>query len=313
MTNDEARMTNEARNPKSEIRNRTPGTSSFELRTSDFLRHSSFDIRHSPLSPLPSPFTLLVDPPATGPWNMAVDEALLEAAAADGLCALRFYQWSEPTLSLGYFQAYADRQQHAASVQCPVVRRQSGGGAILHDIELTYSLAVPEGHPLAVNRLQTYRVVHQSLIEALAEWGIEAAICIPDSTPHAPREGGTLTRSVRSTMPQPFLCFQRRSPGDVLIGGVKIAGSAQRRVRGAVLQHGSLLLGRSAAAPELDGLKELSARPVVVEELIEAWLQRFAAEFGMTWRCGSLADVEHRRAGRLAAEKYASATWTNSR
>ena len=62
-----------------------------------------------------SDFHLLLDPPAAGAWNMAVDETLLEAAAAEGQCTLRFYQWAEPTLSLGYFQAYADRNQHEAS------------------------------------------------------------------------------------------------------------------------------------------------------------------------------------------------------
>ena len=100
-------------------------------------------------------FHLLLDPPGDGAWNMAVDETLLEAAAAEGLCSLRFYQWAEPTLSLGYFQAYADRNQHEASRQSAVVRRASGGGAIMHDFDVTYSLAVPERHPLAASRLRT--------------------------------------------------------------------------------------------------------------------------------------------------------------
>ena len=85
---------------------------------------------------------LLHDPPAAGAWNMAVDEALLETAADSGVATLRFYQWNEPTLSLGYFQAATDRDQHPASRDCPLVRRASGGGAILHDRELTYSMAM---------------------------------------------------------------------------------------------------------------------------------------------------------------------------
>ena len=71
---------------------------------------------------------LLIDPPAAGAWNMAVDEALLESAAIAGVATLRFYQWSEPTLSLGYFQAAADREQHAASRDCPLVRRPAAAG-----------------------------------------------------------------------------------------------------------------------------------------------------------------------------------------
>ena len=76
---------------------------------------------------------LIIDPPASGAWNMAVDEALLIDAADSGIATLRFYQWDVPTLSLGYFQAYDDRHQHAASGDCVCVRRQTGGGAIVHD------------------------------------------------------------------------------------------------------------------------------------------------------------------------------------
>ncbi len=96
----------------------------------------------------PTDCRLIVHPPSPGAWNMAVDEALLMDAVENGVATLRFYQWSEPTLSLGYFQRYSDREQHAASRKCAVVRRQSGGGAILHDRELTYSLMLPAGSPL---------------------------------------------------------------------------------------------------------------------------------------------------------------------
>jgi lipoate-protein ligase A len=253
---------------------------------------------------------------------MAVDETLLEAAAAEGQCSLRFYQWEEPTLSLGYFQARADRRHHPASTQCPLVRRQSGGGAILHDSELTYSLAVPERHPLAANRLQTYRVVHQSLVEALRQWGIEAAMfdlwcgrpgCTNAGETPAPQRASANAGETPAPQRQPFLCFQRRSPGDVLVGCVKIAGSAQRRCRGAVLQHGSLLLARSHAAPELDGLKELSGRAIVAEEMIQAWLERLAGTLKITWRQEGLTEPHRRRAATLAAEKYGAAAWTNVR
>src|SRR5437764_2183769 len=116
---------------------------------------------------------LLLDPPAPGAWNMAVDEALLETAAGSGVATLRFYQWQEPTLSLGYFQAAADRQQHAASRDCPLVRRASGGGAILHDRELTYSIALPQ--PKAAAAL--YDACHETLIAALRELAVAASLC----------------------------------------------------------------------------------------------------------------------------------------
>src|SRR5438445_617792 len=84
------------------------------------------------------PCRLIHDLPGDGPWNMAVDEALLEDAARSGRPTLRFYGWAEPTLSLGYFQPYAQRASHPPSSRCAVVRRPTGGGAILHDAELTY-------------------------------------------------------------------------------------------------------------------------------------------------------------------------------
>ena len=118
---------------------------------------------------LPDQCRLIIDPPCSGVWNMAVDEALLEWSAETRGCCWRFYRWDRPTLSLGYFQQYDDRAGHADSRDCPTVRRLTGGGAIVHDAELTYSLIVPAEHPLAVNRDRLYEVVHNSLIAAAAE------------------------------------------------------------------------------------------------------------------------------------------------
>ena len=99
---------------------------------------------------------------------MAVDEVLLAHAIDTGIATLRLYQWSEPTLSLGYFQRYDDRFQHAASRDAAVVRRQSGGGAILHEHELTYSISLPADHPLAHHADKLYTAVHEAIIAELA-------------------------------------------------------------------------------------------------------------------------------------------------
>jgi lipoate-protein ligase A len=230
---------------------------------------------------------------------MAVDEALLEDAALERRCWLRFYRWQEPTLSLGYFQSYADRRQHLASSSCPAVRRSSGGGAILHDLEVTYSLAVPEGHPLAASRLRTYRVVHEALVETLARRGIRAGIFAETDRPPAAKS--------------PFLCFQRRSQGDVLVGGEKIAGSAQKRCRGAVLQHGSVLLARSPWAPELPGLKEVANQPIDAEEFVREWLGNLAVALAMSWERVDIFLPHRERATAIAESKYSAAGWTMNR
>lgn len=230
---------------------------------------------------------------------MAVDEVLLDWAERTGGCCWRFYRWEEPTLSLGYFQTYEDRWQHSPSSKCPVVRRASGGGAILHDAELTYSCVWPQGHQLASRRLQLYEAVHLSLIELLAEQGVQASLC-----------GHVVAGNAEKP---PFLCFQRRSPGDVVIGQAKVVGSAQRRLRGAVLQHGSVLLARSSAAPELNGLAELAGLRLDAERLSQVWGERLGARLGLAWHSELLSAEEYQQAVALIETKYGSEGWTRSR
>jgi len=245
---------------------------------------------------------LLIDPPQSGAWNMSVDEALLEEAAAassDGTdsapTTLRLYAWSEPTLSLGYFQASASRAEHPESVHCPLVRRQTGGGAIVHDDEWTYSLVVPEGHPLARDAPTLYRVVHQGIVQWLARQGVAATLC---------------ERGASDAPAERFLCFQRRAPGDVLIGLHKVCGSAQRRVRQAVMQHGSLLLGRSPAAPQLPGLREITGlsrdRLRLAGELADEIVRSLSMQPERYQLDASLGQ----RASQLQRQKYLLEAWT---
>lgn len=254
---------------------------------------------------------------------MAVDEVLLHRAAHEGLCSLRFYRWSEPTLSLGYFQAIADRARHPASLACPVVRRPSGGGAIVHDRELTYAMAVPDGVAWARHRDQLYRRVHQALVEVLSDWGIPASL-YGTSGPAASDARGTVrqkspgrgedgTSAAGPDERTPFLCFQRRAPGDVVVGDQKLAGSAQRRLRGAVLQHGSVILGRSAAAPELPGLTPWACRPIDPDTLAQAWLPVLGQALEWEFYQSPLSREEESQAGLLAQHKYASPLWTARR
>jgi lipoate-protein ligase A len=254
---------------------------------------------------------------------MAVDEVLLQRAADGGAACWRFYAWSEPTLSLGYFQDYAARAEHAPSHACPVVRRLTGGGAILHDAEITYSIAVPANHPWAARRdrpaasaaERLYRIVHGCLVEALAELGVAARLC--------EGEGGEERG--------PLLCFQRRAIGDVLLdlvqcraaaaapdvsagaGAAKIAGSAQRRCQGAVLQHGSLLLRRSPAAPELPGLEDLLGRPFPAETVARHWLDQIERALGGRWAESSLTAEETADAAALVETRYTASAWTEKR
>jgi lipoate-protein ligase A len=242
---------------------------------------------------------LIVDAPLSGVWNMAVDEVLLDQAATLEQASLRFYQWSEPTLSLGYFQSYEDRAQHAESRACPIVRRQSGGGAIVHDQELTYTLALPAAETLARDPQALYEAVHGSLLDALAEGQVGARLCESPAKVAAHAE--------------PFLCFARRASGDVLLGGSKICGSAQRRGRGAVVQHGSVLLAQSDAAPQLPGIAELAGVRLKPAQLIATWQPRLAARAGLDLAAGKLDTAADRQVRTLALEKYDMQRWTQRR
>jgi lipoate-protein ligase A len=206
---------------------------------------------------------LIEDSPRTGAWNMAIDEVLLESALA-GTSSFRWYRWSEPTLSLGWFQDEAEVRRDPRWRGVPVVRRLSGGGALLHDAEQTYACALAADHPWAVQPLELYDRVHAAIVSALrnAGWSARLFGAEDDRDPRGvsespPEESQHGSEPAAARTAEPFLCFARRDRRDVVVGDAKVGGSAQRRRRGAVLQHGSLLLRSSAAAPELPGLFDL--------------------------------------------------------
>jgi lipoate-protein ligase A len=267
---------------------------------------------------------LLIDPPTSGVRNMAVDEALLIDAAEHNTATLRFYSWKEPTLSLGYFQGYADREQHPASRTCAIVRRQTGGGAILHDREITYSLVLPATHPLTKQNERLYEIVHQVFVEILSP---------PNQVLGAarPLQLRSETAKVKPSG-EPFLCFQRQSPGDVVFVStrvsesdatlsrmplasppVKILGSAQRRYRGALLQHGSLLLDRSPAAPELAGWRNLGDPNISIETVISTAADQLASALHLRFLKTTLPTELESNASQIANIKYGSPAWTKRR
>ena len=242
-------------------------------------------------------FRLIVDQPSSGAWNMAADEWLLNSNTSTPV--LRFYEWSEPTLSLGYFQSMHSRQQHPASIDCNVVRRASGGGAILHDHELTYSFAVPTSDRFARTAEDVYSSFHQTLISTLEHWNVTA------------RQAEN--RDVERYGSESFLCFQRRSTGDVLLDDHKIAGSAQRRKSDKILQHGSVLLKASQFAAELPGINDLGRESVTICELIKRWSERLCSEFSCQLVSIPFSDDEKKNIDELRLQKFESLEWLGKR
>ena len=224
----------------------------------------------------------------SGAWNMAVDEALLESAIADGVATLRWYQWYEPTVSLGYFQKSAELANDALLSKLPFVRRLTGGGAILHDDELTYSVALPACQKMFEQPEQLYDIIHQSIVFGLREMGFPVSF-----------RGQTIKRA-----DEPLLCFLRQDSHDLTLGGSKVLGSAQRRRRGAILQHGSLILRASSLATHLPGLADL-CRLNVPEDLESRLAFCVAKSLAESWIPGSLTKSELEMAFQLCEQNRA--------
>jgi lipoate-protein ligase A len=169
---------------------------------------------------------LFLTDPASGPENMALDEALMARARSTGEWVLRVYSWSAPTLSLGRHQsacaAYDPATLAAAGVA--VVRRPTGGRTVLHDREVTYSVTGPS---IAAGGLrESYQRINRLLVDGLRSLGVAAEIA----------------EMPRAQKPDLTPCFELPSPGEIMVGGRKLAGSAQWREHGAMLQHGSILV-----------------------------------------------------------------------
>jgi len=232
--------------------------------------------------------------------NMAIDQALLLSTSRGGMPTLRVYQWTRPTLSLGYFQKLADRSLHPTSHTIDCVRRSTGGGAIVHHHELTYSMILPVGDSVGPH-FDLYGQIHGAVQALLRSHGV---VAVPF------RE---LSQSVSVPQVAPFLCFQRRTAEDLIVSGYKVLGSAQRKVRGAVLQHGSLLLRSSRWAPQLPGIAELTSRYIEPESLAAELADQISKRLDITWADSPLTDAERREAKGIAERKFGSPHWHERR
>ena len=225
--------------------------------------------------------------------NMAIDEAIFRRRPIRP--TLRFYRWEPPGLSLGYFQA-ADAGEIARfrAAGFEVVRRMTGGGAIAHAGELTFSIALPAGDPsLPGGLVASYEAIHGGLIEALADVGVRAAL----------RGRGDADET-------PFLCFHRATGFDLVARGRKLVGSAQRRSRGAFLQHGSIPVEPNRWTPEATSVREEAGRDVGYNELERAIVDRLGARLGVTLDPGDLDGEERSLAAELEEARYATDAWT---
>ncbi|RFB17138.1 lipoate--protein ligase family protein [Bacillus sp. HNG] len=169
-------------------------------------------------------------------FNMALDEALLDWNSEGKIPpTIRFYGWNPATLSIGYFQK-VEREIDLAAVKkygLGFVRRPTGGRGVLHDQELTYSVIVSEEHPeMPKTVTEAYRVISEGVLQGFRKLGLDAYFAVPKTAEE--REGLKNPRSA--------VCFDAPSWYELVVEGRKVAGSAQTRQKGVILQHGSILL-----------------------------------------------------------------------
>jgi lipoate-protein ligase A len=258
---------------------------------------------------------------------MAVDEAILEAVGpGDSLPTLRLYAWEPACLSLGYAQPITD-----VDIPClqargwELVRRPTGGRAILHTDELTYSVIAPPGEPrVAGTVLESYSRLAAALVEALRLLNLPVEVHEHDNPVREPGPPRT-----SSKIPNP-VCFEVPSPYEITAGGKKLIGSAQARRKEGVLQHGSLPLtgdlrrilqvlafpneeARTRAASHLleraTTVETALGRVVSWNEAAEVFASAFRSVLGVDLQPGELSLQEKARTGQLIAAKYNTPDW----
>jgi lipoate-protein ligase A len=229
-------------------------------------------------SSVPQPWLLLQSGPGDPALNMALDEALLESMSRLDRPVLRFYGWTEPAATFGYFQKYAEVER--ATHLRPLIRRPTGGGIVPHDADWTYSLVFPPGHEWHLLKAEeSYRRVHEWIQTAFAKLNV--------ATELASHSQKSAIRNPQSAIG----CFAGHEKFDLLWNGQKIAGAAQRRNKLGLLIQGSVqsrCIGISIALPD--------------------WQQAMGdvgrVEFGVEWSDFAPDDTLRERAEFLAAQKY---------
>jgi len=250
---------------------------------------------------------------------MALDESILEhIGRGESIPTLRLYAWTPACLSLGYAQPFADVDMHRLKL-CgwEVVRRATGGRAILHTDELTYSVIAPSNEPRVKGSiLESYNRLAQALLLGVKSLEIPVEM----------KEG----KANNGATPNP-VCFEVPSTYEITVNGKKLIGSAQARKKEGVLQHGSLpltgdltricqaLAFENESARE-DASKRLLERATTVESALgrkvswetasQAFFHAFEAQLGLKFETGSLSESESRRTEELVRDKYDHPSWT---
>ena len=278
---------------------------------------------------LPATWRCIMTPPANGAWNMAVDEAIMHSIARKAtLPTLRLYAWEPPCCSLGYAQSIEEIDlERLQNLDWQIVRRPTGGRAILHTDELTYAVIAPDFEPrMAGGVLESYRVLSQALLKALINMGVQASVQESSNSQANPNA------SMRPVKPKNPVCFEIPSSYEITIAGKKILGSAQARKQGVVLQHGTLPLkgditrlvqvlrfdsetDRQIASKRLlekaTTVQDCVTHPIDWQQAAQTITSAFEQTLNLSLEYSDVTRDEYDLATQLQIEKYASPDWTN--
>ncbi len=245
---------------------------------------------------------LILDEPASGAWNMAVDEALLLSQKPNDAPVLRFYGWNPPCVSLGRFQNAAAFHSQFSIPNSQFVRRPTGGRAIWHQHEITYAVVLREEllprewHSI----IGSYQWLSRAFIEGLQTLGVQAQLA-----------------QNHKSLPREENCFASAARSDFVVDGRKLIGAAQCRKKGAILQHGSLLLSvdRTAWQQNIGGsmeatvsLQELGIQ-ATRDEIIAALCSGAKQTLDAHLQVSGLSKNEKQQASRLYSQKYTLSEW----
>ena len=258
-------------------------------------------------------------------FNMALDEALLEWHSKGEIGpVLRFYEWEPATLSIGYFQS-VEKEINMVEVKkngLGFVRRPTGGRGVLHEHELTYSVIVSESYPdMPETVTEAYRVISGGLLEGFRNLGLDATFSVPQ----------TAQQSADLKKPKSAVCFDTPSWYELVVEGKKVAGSAQTRQKGVILQHGAILLSldenklvslfkfkseeqreqmRISLPEKAVAIDRLANRPVSVSECVEAFSKGFEEALDMKLEPFDLTETQLEFVLEIERKKYANDEWT---
>lgn len=257
-------------------------------------------------------------------YNMAVDEALLDWHSKGNIPpVVRFYGWEPAALSIGYFQKaekevnFEELQKHGLGF----VRRPTGGRGVLHEHELTYSVIVSENHPeMPAGVTEAYRVISEGVLQGFRALGLQAEFAVPR----------TEEEKVSLKNPRSSVCFDAPSWYELVVEGRKVAGSAQTRQKGVILQHGSILLDidedklfslfhypndrvkermKSAFKSKAVAINDLRAEPVTLDQARVSFKQGFEQGLNIELAPLQLTEDQNQQIAVIQKERYENPSW----